>query len=490
MVGDTEFDPIREFEKREKELFQEHKEKLKCLSQDGKCTGTFVSKGRGGNSTANGMKRLQIMCKTCKKAVGLHLALGQIEVLEVVAQQLQHMYENAAGFRPPVTSCRSEEKTQPTEASVGMDVDGEESGFTSDSDDEDAAETAKDPVKVSRPTTKRAFMPTPLAPRQSSRKMFAMAVPSGMKRGWGCGKECEGKIAEMSALLKAYAQETAALRETVVGQNAMISELSALVRAMVHEGARTTNSPPVQTTAPPVGEKKASAPKVAADKVRTESEAQPNAQQQPNSNESTPLSNEKGKVPSFVEVTKRFIPAKEYRELKRCAVPFKAPTRVVKLHFRFSWRKDMERGDAFQLARKMLAAANVKDVLEVSFIGRSILEVFVEDGKADMVKSAMRKWCDGVDTSLTQSEIDNFPQGRLAAEDILTKKVSRATFLCARNRTLPMQDCILRDIDQALHAKIMKEAEDIRKQWASSDDAADAAKPASTGEEPKSGNQC
>ena len=52
-----------------------------------------------------------------------------------------------------------------------------------------------------------------------------------------------------------------------------------------------------------------------------------------------------------------------------------------------------------------------------------------------------------------------------------------------------MQDCILRDIDQALHAKILKEAEVIKQQWAPSADTDEAAKEAQP-EESKGGNQC
>lgn len=492
MVGDAESDPIGEFEMKEKELLKEHKEKLKCQSEEGKCTGSFISKGRGGNSTVNGVKRLQIKCNGCEKGVGLHLALSRSEDPRLIndAKVLQALYERAAGKRSTATKAEKEE--MPTQANhAAMDVDEKNDEFTSESDYEDAVETNKDSVKVGRPTSKRMFIQTPQASRQPGRKVYAMAVStSALKRGRGCGKECEIRMEEMSAVMRAQAEELAALRETVGNQNAVILELATLMRSQ-HEGARPTNSPPAQTTAPTVeNKKKVSAPKVAADKVRTESEAQTKTQQQPTIKEPTPLSNEKDKVGSFAEVTKRFIPVKEYRELKRCAVPFKAPVRVVKLHFRFSWKRDMERAKAFQLARNMLAAANIKDVLEVSFIGKSILEIFVEEGKADGVRSAMKRWCEGVDTFLTQSEIDNFPQGRLAVEDILTKKVSRATFLCARNRSLVMQDCILRGIDPTLHAKILKEAEEIRKQWASSDDDTAEVDKDAPREEPKGGNQC
>lgn len=489
---------IEDFEKKEKELLKAHKDKLKCQGGDGgPCEGKFISKGRAGNASVSGLRRVQIKCNKCSTSIALHLALMKSEDKEMMkdANVLQEMYEKATGCKR--TAQDKEKKV--IEESAGPAVEEEESEYSSATDDEakeDVEIGRKASVKVGRPSTKRSFVQTPMAARQGARKVY-VAAPSAMKRGVGCGKECQVKIAELSAHVREQSEVMASMKKMLDEQNVVISELTSLVRSLKHEDARRTNSSTVKNT--PRQEMKVGAPEPAAKTSCSNtadekpSHACAEKAQRPHSNESAPLPEGKEtKVPSFVEVTRRYIPAKEFRELKRCAVPFKAPVRVVKLHFRFSWpRKETARAEVFILARNMLEAAKVgKDViLDVSFIGRSILEVYVAEENASSVKGAMRKWCEGVDTFVPESEIDNFPQGKLKADDILTKKVSRATFLCARNRSQAMQDCILRDIDQALHAKILKEAEVIKQQWAPSADTAEAAKEAQP-EESKGGNQC
>lgn len=96
---------IEEFEKKEKELLKAHKDKLKCQGGDGgPCEGKFISKGRAGNASVSGLRRVQIKCNKCSTSIALHLALMKSEDKEMMkdANVLQEMYKNVT--IPPQTN--------------------------------------------------------------------------------------------------------------------------------------------------------------------------------------------------------------------------------------------------------------------------------------------------------------------------------------------------------------------------------------------------
>jgi hypothetical protein len=94
----------------------------------------------------------------------------------------------------------------------------------------------------------------------------------------------------------------------------------------------------------------------------------------------------------------------------------------------------------------VLAAAGIKSLVkEVSFIGRSLVQLFVEERNAPKVKEAMKAFA-RADTFVSQSEIDSFQAGKLHGADLQARVDQRLVVLLARNQQKNMQECILRGV--------------------------------------------
>ena len=127
------------------------------------------------------------------------------------------------------------------------------------------------------------------------------------------------------------------------------------------------------------------------------------------------------------------------------------------------------RREGFMLVYQMFGKARVKGMVEeVSFVGKSILEVYVRQSNAEEFKKLMTTWADAREgLFVSADDVRKYSSGKLSVNEMKVKAISRATFLCARNTYVPLQDCILADIDSTLHEEIKTQSEIIRKGWQS-----------------------
>jgi hypothetical protein len=161
------------------------------------------------------------------------------------------------------------------------------------------------------------------------------------------------------------------------------------------------------------------------------------------------------------------LPAKEIRELRRYVAPFSGPPKVEKLCFVWNGAKGdaADRKAEFAKVRRVLAAAGVKSLVkEVSFIGRSLVQLFVEERNAPKVKDAMRAFA-RADTYVSQSEIDSFKAGKLHGADLQARVDQRLVVLLARNQQKNMQECILRGVAAERHPGLLAQAASLRAGW-------------------------
>jgi hypothetical protein len=161
------------------------------------------------------------------------------------------------------------------------------------------------------------------------------------------------------------------------------------------------------------------------------------------------------------------IPAKEARELRRYVAPFRGPPKVEKLCFAWNGAKGdaADRKAEFVKVRRVLAAAGVKSLVrEVSFIGRSLVQLFVEERNAPKVKEAMKAFA-RADTFVPQSAIDSFAAGKLHGDELQARVDQRLVVLLARNQQKNMQECILRGVAAERHPDLLAQAATLRAGW-------------------------
>ena len=104
-------------------------------------------------------------------------------------------------------------------------------------------------------------------------------------------------------------------------------------------------------------------------------------------------------------------------------------------------------------------------VKHISFVGKSILEVYMEEGNEQIVRKAIHKWV-GQDTYLPEKELqtETSPAGK-SKEEMEKCIMFRATLLCARNPSKNFQECILSNIAMHKREEILLNARTMREEW-------------------------
>ena len=495
---------IQAFEVVENETANLYLAKLVCAG----CKQSLLSRdGRGGNSNTNGVKRMQLRCKHCAKKVGLHLAVKALDPNGEAFTRLELAYkstctaaaakssvgEEAQDVRTPLLRVSPADIPLPeSESSADEGIVGAESYRNNNEWKEVRSRRAKrNNVEVDR------------TPDDHFQKRFDQrATPIRSHSKSSCDITCKDRMLEMIERVKSQEYELKAMRKAHNGiveafkcqsaqmakQSQEIARLHSLLLLSMnmkgtHESTCSTNSSlgttPVKGRvvedgmAGPCSEQPAngsgtSQPGEGPGKP-SQAEEGPGpsqAEEGPRSSQPTPAATH---ARSYLNAARKYIPHKEYVALKQCVAPPKPPVVMEKVHFQFHWNRFAFKThkDAFTLAYKMLSAVGIKGkVKDISFIGRSVLELYVERMHVNDVIASMRKWTKA-DTFIPETDIKDFPlhTSKLSKDDLKVKAQSRVTILCARNPAKFMQMCILRGYGEAERTAILKKAEMMRASW-------------------------
>ncbi len=158
--------------------------------------------------------------------------------------------------------------------------------------------------------------------------------------------------------------------------------------------------------------------------------------------------------------------AKSNRQLlKKCLTPYIEPPPMAKLHFHWYSKVAADRKTAVKLAFQAFRAAGIKSVKDISFVGKSIIEIYVEEANKTKTIQAMRQWV-GKDTFVPKDRLGKTALPTTTDATTIEKcQTRRAVYLCARNRGSSMQKCILQDIHPSLHQEILDRARALREEW-------------------------
>lgn len=482
---------IEAFVEKQRDVFIAYKGALKC-GRDG-CVGVFNSNGRGGNSSTNGIKRMQLKCSVCQRATGLHIVLESStnEIMRQEASILRELYMRASGRRKQNRSAGVEEQeelaarvaAERMEAAMNTPLpESEDSTAEGEVGEEGSCENEWKEVR-SRRRSKRGAAEVEYTPDDQAcaqKRSDLRATPLRGSITHGCEHTaCKDRMLEMNERIKAQDVELKAFHKShaemlalvkrqsvqLESQNVQIARLESLLKDVLNMPKPSCPSSPNSHQAGPTTPKAAApdagvtGPGAGSSQEPTPAEAYAKPADAPPSTYASAAAKSK------------FIPKKEFAALKRCVSPPKPPAVMEKIHFRFYWNQNDVKShrDAFKLAYNMLSAVGVKSkVRDISFIGRSVLELYVESEHVRVVIESMRKWIGkDADTFIPASEIRDYPlhTSKWSADDLKAKARNRAAILCARNPAKHMQVCILADFGEAERVEILEKAKEMRASW-------------------------
>lgn len=142
-------------------------------------------------------------------------------------------------------------------------------------------------------------------------------------------------------------------------------------------------------------------------------------------------------------------------------------------------RRKVLLGKAKQVAETAKVGGIVK---EVSLIGESLAEFYVEQSKEKTFRAGIMSCVDEqFNPFVSQEDMRNFQNGKIKDTTELKKRIeSRLTFLAARNPAKNMRDCILEGLEGEQKITIIKNADELRATWLAKKTVA---------EEPKTNNE-
>jgi uncharacterized coiled-coil protein SlyX len=416
------------FEAKQKAVFEKYKELLECP----KCEGPVGSKGNAGNAVG-GVRRLYLKCKDsdCGASQAFHIALPLIQNTSKDITALEAAYKAAIAEgkialdmipKTPLAGVKRLRRTidSPlgailyTEFQENEQVDKPSEAGQDEGIDCNAAAELVDVVSLDD-------LHTRLAAKDE--------VIESMKR-------VQAEQADRIAALEFQLQE-------LLGQHKADSGQSVPKHPTMAQ-SKPQRPPPPRAS---VSEAKADTPlkrtykNVAATGVKPKPSSQPT----------------------------QTLPAKEIRELRKYVSPYQGPPKIEALCF--VWNADkrspVDRKAEFSKVWRVLAAIKVKSLVkDVSFIGRSLVQLFVEEKNVVKVKEAMAAFA-RADTFVPAEKVDSFSLGKVSGDNLRSKIELRCVVLLARNPAKNMQDCILRSITSERRVALVAKAAELREQWQS-----------------------
>ena len=448
-----EGDKTLAYEATEKKILEEHLNSFRC--NNGCADGLKI---HGYVKYAVGVRRAQLRCKGCTLSIMLHRFLEAHkqfkfkEAFEQIDSAFKEIIKGTKGSQGQDLAVNKEE------VSMNVCVDGETES------DLEVCEDSSVHVEVSAQKTYAAkrLSESSHTPARASGKV--QATPN--RSSFGFENDYSEVIANQNEDIKVLKAIVAAQEAQIQLQNQKIEEMRVLMKEML-----TANGTSKYTQ-----EKKAPQANSKASKAQSGADTKASMPTPPPAKDETetPIETEESRRTPYKDMLNKgmkWLPKKVFIAAKKCVKPYKAPSEIVKIYMNFSWdgRYMKSRRDGFMLVYQMFGKARVKGMVEeVSFVGKSILEVYVRQSNAEEFKKLMTTWADArEDLFVSADDVLKYSSGKLSASEMKVKAISRATFLCARNTYVPLQDCILADIDSALHEEVKTQAEIIRKGWQS-----------------------
>lgn len=160
---------------------------------------------------------------------------------------------------------------------------------------------------------------------------------------------------------------------------------------------------------------------------------------------------------------------KALRDLKARIAP-RPRQEYVKRNLRWAPKAGEPVKESIASVWMLLRAAKVAwKIREISFIGKSVLELYIRAEEVDAVVETLTKFV-GSKVPLvwiSTEHLQEFGHYKVDKETLATKVEARLTVLCARNPYKGMQECILSDVkDAGKKAAIIEKAARLRESWA------------------------
>ena len=433
--------------------------KLVCLKCD--CAG-FQSNGGAGNASARTLRR-QLKCKNpiCRYQPFLHAALETNGYAEE-ARQLQAAYEAAKAELEQL------EAASQASWSVVEYRNGKRNRSPSSSNPNSASSSPVKPVKL---MVRGPTRPPPLLGLTGTSNDMDLSKSDGTDRHLAPSCDLETLLhqvkvqaVEITQLKEALASEQAlrAQLQTQINDNAELRRALAACHATMKR-MRAGTAPQGEADFPSLQETAQTQGKVP-DEGRAGAEG-PKRPAKPAEASKTRLSFRD----MVAKATDKVGTHKEILNLRRCVAPPKPTPVIAKVHFK--WHSGYSKGQPgdrkaqFDKARKVLTIARMRGLVkEISFIGRSVLELYVEASDVPKVKNAMRTFA-GVDTFIPSDEITSYGNGVTTGPALTQKIESRLVFLMARNPGKGMRTCMLQGISVARQNALVQAADALRAEW-------------------------
>jgi hypothetical protein len=432
---------VEAFEAIEQELLNKHLRSLKCAGCGEK---SLQNKGATGNARG-AVRKSSVWCPKCNKSQMLHLALSANQQ-EKDADRYRRAFEEAGKesqgrLAPPPATPLSGKPTKRKRVMVAtplgiidyVENEIESSGVSS-------GEEYMPELPIDAPGARAKVVPQAEGGPEEEKEQVSM-----LDRMHAEMLAKDEKIATLEHQMAVQANEIAALK-------LQLQEILSVAKEEKPAGAPPTPKPRPRTqtssASPKSDEAKPTAPP-AKPSYRDKAAAGAAANNKPKATAQRPK-----------------LPAKELAELRRCVAPVRPPPRFEKVCFAWNAPKEGSRAVEFGKVWKVLAAIKVKShVKEVSFVGRSIVELYIEESKVGVVKDAMANFV-RADTVVPAEKIESFQFGKVHGEELRAKVEQRIVVLLARNPQASMQECILRGHDTARHTELKARANMLREQWA------------------------
>ena len=169
---------------------------------------------------------------------------------------------------------------------------------------------------------------------------------------------------------------------------------------------------------------------------------------------------------SFVDLFKqKGMTWKEAKKVTRSVTP---PAKIVGIKFQyFKSKAHATRSEAIKFVfTKVLVLAGIRNMVkEISFMGRQILILYVEEKDTQKVKEGMRKIARGENTVISEKEFQEFNKSKLSKEEGVERAIQRIAFLYARNEAFNLRECLLKELPVEKHEIMKEKAKQMKEKW-------------------------
>jgi len=462
-----------EFHQLEIEICEWAKPALVCPTcpVEDRVLGQLRSNGRCGNFSAKGVRRISMKCTKAGHSKVLSLLMKECEddLVQAAEKMLNDLHDKMERY-DLTTADVADGETRGNNGAIDpwcsegeMEVDAvnvQQLGMVEDVKSTESSPTKRLNASIKKPK-KRSRVAIATPDRKGKTTFSILQQPSGELELEYLKLQLQilqQKMNEMQASMKGLEDENALLKESVVLLKEQNEALKEQNTALKHEQAETANKRELPMPQTNVTMKQVSRPRET--KVQTGT---------------VPNKSAEDKKPTFAEVAKKMPPngkktkmikpeRKEIKAAMNWLLPRRPPVEFEKTHICLNLDRESKKLNRSQLYRTvghLLKTIGIRSMVkEMSFIGRSILEIYHEKKDSDAVRKMLG------DKGARRIELDisatNPITGKTPA-DVEKQMVNRIADLLRRNEGVKMRECILAGIPDNIR-QIAMTAEGVRRE--------------------------